>query len=514
MIRPNHLLYMLAAGISVLMPVQAFADWGDEWREEFNNTARSHLEEFEKTAREHFQLIRNNLNDDFLRTLDNMWHDYRVMAGEERPRRQEPVTPPVAPEIPQDKPAPAPIELIPGKINPPVAPVTPTTPIDITFPDNTTPSLPEIKRVMQVDFFGNKCQFVPVDYTYLNVLPEQTSIRTALEKIMADEQTALIVNDCLRLRQSLNLPDMGYIWLVEALAEEVCPGKPNSQAFLATTLLNLSGYDVKIGYNPSGITMLFPTDVLVYATPRLEIKGKDYFVRNRKVSDADYVRSYESQYFKNGADIHLIPDRMPVFHNDGPVHEYSSSKWLQEPEFKINVNEPLVKFLGKYPQISWEYYAQAPLTDEFRNVVIPAVKERTKDAGLNTYDGVRKILSFLHYGFPYKEDGVQFGYEKVNFPDENFYFPYNDCEDRSILFATLVREIYGLDVVLLHYPNHLATAVNFRDPTVTGDYIVVDGENYVVCDPTYIGARIGMSMSQYASVAPEVFKIRTPRSAN
>lgn len=509
----KNLLYTLAAGIYLFMPAQAFADWGDEWREEFNLTTRSHMEEFEKTAREHFELIRNNLNDDFLRTLDNMWHDYRVTAGEDRPHRREPTTPTIAPEISENKPAPTPVELIPGKINPPVTPTTPKTPIDITFPDNPRPSLPDVKKVMLVDFFGNKCQFIPADYTYLCVKPDPISIRSSIERIMSDKQTPLIVNDCQRLRQSLNLPDIGYVWLVESIAQEICPDKPNSQALLSTILLNLSGYDAKIGYNHSGVTMLFPTDVLVYATPRLEIKGKDYFIRDRAISDADYIRSYDSQYFKNGNDIQLIPDRMPSFHNDGPVHEYSSDKWLQEPVFKVQVNSPLLEFLGKYPQISWEYYAQAPLTEEFRNNILPIIRQRTKDAGLNTYDGVRKILSFLHYGFPYKEDGAQFGYEKVNFPDENFYFPYNDCEDRSILFATLVREIYGLDVVLLHYPNHLATAVNFRDSKVTGDYINVDGVNYVVCDPTYIGAQIGMSMPQYASVAPEIFKIKMSDTA-
>ena len=51
----------------------------------------------------------------------------------------------------------------------------------------------------------------------------------------------------------------------------------------------------------------------------------------------------------------------------------------------------------------------------------------------------------------------------------------------------------GLDVVFLHYPGHLATAVCF-DEEITGDYLILDGRKYLVCDPTYINAPIGIQM--------------------
>ncbi len=163
-----------------------------------------------------------------------------------------------------------------------------------------------------------------------------------------------------------------------------------------------------------------------------------------------------------------------------------------------------MEFFADYPWMSWEHYIRAPLSDNFRNEVLPPMREMV--SGLSTFDGVRKLLSFVQFGFEYMTDNDQYGHEKVNFPEENFYYPANDCEDRSILFATLVREIYGLDVVLLHYPNHLSTAVDFGDPTIKGDAISLDGRHYVMCDPTYIGARIGMTMDQYRGVMPEVYR--------
>ena len=81
--------------------------------------------------------------------------------------------------------------------------------------------------------------------------------------------------------------------------------------------------------------------------------------------------------------------------------------------------------------------------------------------------------------------------KSLSFVDELFYYPYSDCEDRAVLYSYLVRTLMGLDVVLLEYPNHMATAVCF-DENIDGDYITVSGKKYIICDPTYIGASIGL----------------------
>ena len=51
------------------------------------------------------------------------------------------------------------------------------------------------------------------------------------------------------------------------------------------------------------------------------------------------------------------------------------------------------------------------------------------------------LLHYLHRAFPYKTDEAQFGVERTLFAEEMFHYPYSDCEDRSILFARLVRDL-------------------------------------------------------------------------
>lgn len=127
--------------------------------------------------------------------------------------------------------------------------------------------------------------------------------------------------------------------------------------------------------------------------------------------------------------------------------------------------------------------------------------------GKSAYDAVATLLHYMHFGFDYATDDDQFGYEKPFFCEENFYYPRNDCEDRSILFSRLVRNLLGLEVVLLDYPNHIATAVCFPDGNVGGDYYEVEGRRYVVCDPTYIGAGIGMAQPAYKRVRADIIKL-------
>ena len=61
----------------------------------------------------------------------------------------------------------------------------------------------------------------------------------------------------------------------------------------------------------------------------------------------------------------------------------------------------------------------------------------------------------------------------------------------------------GLDVVLLDYPEQLSTAVCFTEE-IEGDYLMLEGRKYIACDPTYIGADIGMSMPTMKKFNPVV----------
>ena len=114
---------------------------------------------------------------------------------------------------------------------------------------------------------------------------------------------------------------------------------------------------------------------------------------------------------------------------------------------------------------------------------------------------MKRFKRFFTYGY----DDEIWGEDRPFFADETLFYPYSDCEDRAILFSQLIQRFTGLDVVLLHYPNHLATAVRFtRD--FPGDYVMVDGYKYMVCDPTGYKP-IGNAYDEFKNVKAKVIKL-------
>ena len=126
--------------------------------------------------------------------------------------------------------------------------------------------------------------------------------------------------------------------------------------------------------------------------------------------------------------------------------------------------------------------------------------------GMDEQKAINFLLRFVQTSLRYKTDEVQFGKENYLFPEETLYYPYSDCEDRSILFAWLVHSLLGMDVVGLDYPGHVATAVLFEGH-VDGDSVTHNGKRYVIADPTYVNALIGMAMPNFKNEKPEVIKI-------
>ena len=102
-------------------------------------------------------------------------------------------------------------------------------------------------------------------------------------------------------------------------------------------------------------------------------------------------------------------------------------------------------------------------------------------------------MNWVQTAFEYEYDDKVWGGDRAFFAEESLFYPYCDCEDRSILLSRLVRDLLGLRCILVFYPGHLAMAVHFTDD-LKGDYIMLNGEKFIVCDPTYIGAPVGLTM--------------------
>jgi hypothetical protein len=159
--------------------------------------------------------------------------------------------------------------------------------------------------------------------------------------------------------------------------------------------------------------------------------------------------------------------------------------------------------------VDFAVYAAAPLDkgmlESLREELSPQITGKSQEESVNF------LLHFVQNAFSYKTDDEQFDYEKWNFAEETLLSKFSDCDDRAIFFAQLIRNLLGMDVVLAHYPgHHLATAVKFDNPQTAGSYVNINNTKYLICDPTYINADLGMTMPQLRDIPIEVIFISPP----
>lgn len=341
-----------------------------------------------------------------------------------------------------------------------------------------------------------------------NSLNRKCSLNGLNENAIADAYEALcnsdykpLLADCAQIRKDLRLNDWGVFTLVRQVADTYC-GTANESIVMQQFLLNEMGYKARMARKATEDKMMLfvATDCAIYAHPYITLNGQNYYNLSGNNEQCQfYMCQKDSPKAKNSVGMQL--KEAPLF----PGTVVSSTHQAKGSAARVTVDVPkaLMDFYKDYPQCDYSVYFNAPVNAAMENRILSSLAPLVQ--GRNEADAANILINFVQTAFQYQTDGQQFGYEKPFFVEELFYYPYSDCEDRAMLFSYLVRKLLGLDVVLLDYPEHIATAVRFNG-NVSGDYLMVNGRKYTVCDPTYIGASIGMTMPRYKTVSAKVLK--------
>lgn len=341
-----------------------------------------------------------------------------------------------------------------------------------------------------------------------NSLNRKCSLNGLNENAIADAYETLcnsdykpLLADCAQIRKDLRLNDWGVFTLVRQVADTYC-GTANESIVMQQFLLNEMGYKARMARKATEDKMMLfvATDCSIYAHPYITLNGQNYYNLSGNNEQCQfYMCQKDSPKAKNSVGMQL--KEAPLF----PGTVVSSTHQAKGSAARVTVDVPkaLMDFYKDYPQCDYSVYFNAPVNAAMENRILSSLAPLVQ--GRNEADAANILINFVQTAFQYQTDGQQFGYEKPFFVEELFYYPYSDCEDRAMLFSYLVRKLLGLDVVLLDYPEHIATAVRFNG-NVSGDYLMVNGRKYIVCDPTYIGASIGMTMPRYKTVSAKVLK--------
>ena len=455
-----------------------------------------------------FQQYKDERDREFTDFLKKQWKETGLLKGLVRDEKPKPVVMPVA------RPEPIKLPVIkPKHVQPEATPLdkpVDVRPVPAPVPEPVKPA-PLPVQVQQggrarVDFFGSK-----IDFYYAPEL-KRTIPGRINETVVSNFWSELgkadyepLLGQVNKQSEALLLNDWGYLILVHRLSREIYPSSANRQALFTWFVLTKAGYQSRIAYDAYRVYLLMPSRHQIYDTPFFTFDKQRYYAVSLDGSHHKPARVYTYEGHYPGA-VEKLDMRL---NNKAARGDHASTRALRfdyggkHYVVDIEYEKSRVDFLNTYPQLDLELYFDSKVGETTASPLLKQLSVAIEE--MEEQEAVNFLLRFVQTSLKYKTDDAQFGRENYLFPEETVYYPYSDCEDRSVLFAWLVRRLLGLEVIGLNYPGHVATAVLMKQST--GDYVVHDGKRFTVTDPTYINARAGMTMPEYRISKPDVIVI-------
>lgn len=470
---------------------------------------RDEFADFRKEIQSEYNEFRREINREYADFLSKIWEEYRLFQG----KSPDNVPKPLSPVLVQEEKNRQEMSLV--KVENQKDILSSSKQADLRDEEELERLLATLKKggavddltaSMRCDYFGAELRFNYQQRSFNLSTVAEYSIGS-LWKDLADSRFPVLLADMIRYKKEMQMNDWAYFLLTKKVATRLSTlQSEDCRMVFQHFLLVQSGYDVRLARVDRFLVLLLPVREEVYARPYLTVDGKQFYV----ISDRN-LKEYSSIFTYNLPDkliqkpyLSLVMDRellLPV----QPKPFCIKAAGL-EVTGEVNVNK--IRFYKEYPSCELAVYARAVPDERLSKQLLTSLSVRLR--GKSCKDALNLLLSWVQKGFDYQTDGEQFGYEKPFFIEENFFYPASDCEDRAALFAYLVNHLLGREVVLLDYPGHVATAVCLgreEESEIKGTYLQLNGKRYMVCDPTYMNAEVGMLMPSCKNKRPKVIRL-------
>jgi len=483
------------------------------------------FEEWKKQQQQEFQEYKDKFDEEFIKMLKATWDEVGINSGASFYEDSKPieiprfVPPPPRPEVSLDRPD---TKMIEDRVTINLEVEIDSEPIPLPSPVPRVNREAELKLFEGVDVQNHKVSFFSSDITlsypamlksklhpsdYRNGNIDNQRIAEFWEVVSSVNHTAFIAHT-LQLREEMGLNDWGYILLVNNTSKSIF-GERNSNLvrLMNWFILTKAGYQNRVGYDQDGVYNLFTTSNNIFDTKYYRLDGNKFFPINfnEEYQTPSSIFTYQGAHEAQVRKLDLTIDRYPEFFNPANTHTRTLDFEFDGESYSIpiTINRDMISYFEYYPLTDLPIFFSASLTPSTHRQLVeslaPVLEEMTEEEAVNF------LLRLVQTSFGYKTDQEQFNREKYMFPDEIFFYPYADCDDRSIFFATLVRDILDLEVVGIRYSRHLAVGVNFSGP-VEGDSHYSGGKKFIVADPTYVNAPVGLTMTAYRDENPNIIR--------
>ena len=315
--------------------------------------------------------------------------------------------------------------------------------------------------------------------------------------------------DCLQERKKHHFSDWAYYQMLLALTDKFYGKHSNEATLVLGFLYSQSGYKMRYAHDANTLYILVSSQYNIFKKSFFYVDGECYYLLDDIGDDAKLAICKAK--FPKESPLSLRISAVQDFSDNPTLERTITSPMNPDFSFTITSNKNYLAFYETYPSsytdnnfmTRWAMYANTPLEKGITAQLYPKMKEKLE--GMTPLEKVQQLDWWVqgtvdikrenpNQGcFLYAFDDDVWGGDRAFFGEETFFYPYCDCEDRSILLSHLVRDLVDLDVVLVYYPGHLAMAVNFPED-IPGDHIMLNGRKFTVCDPTYVGSEVGETM--------------------
>ncbi len=363
---------------------------------------------------------------------------------------------------------------------------------------------------VELDYFGIKSTIPVADGMLLTPLKSnEKEVSEAWNKL---SQTSFMptVDALSAMRVKYCLNDWATYLLVKQYTEALySDSKINERVVTQMFLLCQLKYKVRVGSAGDDLVLLLPFKEQIYQVSYISDDKSDLYIFGyRRIGTQTPLYTFTKDFSVAENSISLTFDKPMTLGGSDNYVKVKLPLWtkIYGEEVTVPINQPYISLTLEYPQSDLLIYHHSAVDSETAKVILRSVKYKILKAGLDEQKAVGYILNLVQNGFEYKTDYEMFGRPKPLFIEESLFYGANNCKDRVVIFSWLVKNILGLNTIMFGFPNHVACGVQFKSD-VKGDSFMYKGGKYVMCDPTFINAPIGATMTKYKGTTPSFIEL-------
>jgi len=294
----------------------------------------------------------------------------------------------------------------------------------------------------------------------------------------------LFMNNLDSYRAKFQLNDWHYYELLRLASEEVFRGKSKlDRTLLAWFILNKKGFNCRLTFLRNRAFLNIYTNDELYEVPIIEEAGQSFVNLS---SFHDHTASLESLYIESyipnpqGKAFSFDIPTLPKLKSESKERVITFRNGMDTYQMDVNYDGTVISWMQSYRFIAEHKYVEVPLSTVLANSLVPKLKKITQ--GKSERGSLEILVAFTRSAFEYARDEQYFGKSKPMIPDEVFFYPKSDCEDRSAIFYALVKEVLDLPMIVMAFQDHVTVGVSTTKPI--GQAINYNNRRYYVCDPT------------------------------